>query len=149
MGAGRPTKYKPEYCQAIIDWFSGETTRTGIKTITTAKGTVIQEETILPEKLPLFERFAQSIGVCVDTLDEWQNRHRKFSEAYTRAKQIQKAFLNENSLMGLYESKYAIFLAKNITDMRDRTEVEHGITDSLADTIRQARERRDAATKKD
>ena len=124
MGAGRPTKYKPEYCQAIIDWFSGETTRTGIKTITTAKGTVIEEETILPEKLPLFERFAHSIGVNCDTLVEWATKHPQFSAAYMHAKQLQKSFLIENGIQGLYESKFAIFVAKNVTDMKDQTDVK-------------------------
>jgi hypothetical protein len=51
---GRPTKYKPEYCQAVIDHMS--------------KGFS-------------FEAFAGSILVAVDSLYEWTAVHPTFSEA--------------------------------------------------------------------
>jgi hypothetical protein len=120
---GRPTKYRKEYCQAIIEWFSGESFEKGLKTITTKKGTVIEEEVILPGKLPLFERFAESIGVSCETLVVWSNKHKEFLTAYTRAKQLQKSFLIENGVAGLYNPQFTIFVAKNVTDMKDKSEV--------------------------
>ena len=71
--------------------------------------------------------FAHKIGVCHDTLLEWCKRHPEFSEAYTCAKELQKQHLIECGLLGLFNSKFAIFTAKNITDMRDKQEIEHDI----------------------
>jgi hypothetical protein len=121
---GRPTKYKKEYCQAIIDWFSGEPVREGKKTFTTKAGTVIEEDIILPEKLPLFENFAHSIGVDCSTIVEWAKKFPEFSSAYIRAKELQKAFLINNGILGLYNPQFTIFVAKNVTDMRDKQQVE-------------------------
>ena len=54
MAGGRPSLYKPEYCQQVIDHMS--------------KG------------LP-FNSFAGVIGVCIDTLHEWVKTHEEFSFA--------------------------------------------------------------------
>ncbi len=120
---GRPTKYRSEYCQQLINFFSVEPTTEVKKTMTTAKGTIIEEPVQRANKLPTFERFAANLGVHVDTLIEWTRVHRAFSEAYARAKALQKDILNTNALLGLYDSHYAKFVAVNCTDMRDRQEI--------------------------
>ncbi len=52
--AGQPTKYKPEYCDALIVHLTG-----GLS----------------------FESYAGVIGVSRDSLYEWAKRHRAFSDA--------------------------------------------------------------------
>ncbi len=74
--------------------------------------------------LPTFEKFAVSIGVCVDTLNEWTKVHEEFSEAYKKCKNLQKDMLNDLAMRGFYNPTYTIFVAKNITDMRDKQEIE-------------------------
>ena len=103
---GRPTKYKPEFPALLLDYF---------------------HETIYErKKLPFLSLFArQYAGVCEDTAIEWTKVHPEFSEAYKKAKDMQKEFLIEQGLEGNYNTAFAIFTAKNITDMRDKQEVEH------------------------
>jgi hypothetical protein len=122
---GRPTKYRKEYCQKLVEFFSIEPTKEVTKTITTAKGTVIEEPVERAARLPTFERFAVNIGACVDTLIEWTKKHKEFSEAYTYAKALQKDILVTNGLLGLYDAGYAKFVSINCTDMRDRQERAH------------------------
>lgn len=57
MSAGRPTRYKSEYCQALLDHM---------------------------EQGLSFLSFAGTIGVCFDTLYEWERVHPEFSEAKKR-----------------------------------------------------------------
>ncbi|MFA5299123.1 MAG: hypothetical protein WC389_13025 [Lutibacter sp.] len=111
---GRPTKYKPEYCDIIVSYFIAEA-----------------EE----DKLPFLSKFAREIaGVCCDTAIEWTKEYPEFSESYKKAKDIQKEYLISHALDGKINPTAFIFTAKNITDMRDRQETEHkfeGIEDIL------------------
>jgi len=125
---GRPPKYKPEYCQIIIDYFDkppwvdkalphygkeGEVKWVDLKRIA--------------NPLPKFHEFAKSIGVDEITLLEWselkneegERKYPDFSKAYARAKNLQKWFLIENGLNNCYNPAFCIFVAKNVTDMRD------------------------------
>ena len=134
MGAGRPTKYKEEYCEEIVKYFSVEPYREVIVT-TEGKNFSKEDVKLVPNQLPFLSAFARHIGVTHDTLIEWTNVHPEFSEAYKKAKELQKEFLIENGLQGLYNPAFAIFTAKNITDMRDKQEIEHSGTISLAQQI--------------
>ncbi len=54
-GGGSPTKYRGEYCQKLIEHMGNQ----GLS----------------------YESFAGDVGVAVDTLYEWERRHKRFSEA--------------------------------------------------------------------
>ena len=99
---GAPTKYKPEYCEEIIKYFLDHT----------------------ENKLPLFEEFSTKIGVCVDSLKEWRDKHEDFSLAYQKAKEIQYTYYVEKMLKGEFNTAFGIFLGKNIFKMTDRHELE-------------------------
>lgn len=60
-GRGRPTDYRPEYCQSVIDDM--------------AKGYSLTA-------------FAGLIGVSRSTINEWMSAHPEFSEAVSRAKAL-------------------------------------------------------------
>ena len=128
---GRPTKYDPKYCEELIAFFSVPKSKQVVKKeklITKANGTTESEKeyVCIPEDLPTFEKFARNINVCYDTLiSEWCKNHKEFSEAYNIAKSLQKEFLVDNGLAGLYPPASFIFVAKNITDMKDKQELEH------------------------
>ncbi len=131
---GQPTKYKPEYCEELIKFFDRAPFRE-IEVVTKSKGGYEKiEKKRVPNQLPFFSAFARKIGVHVDTLHEWKKKHKEFSEAYKKAKALQKEFLIQNGLVGLYNATAFIFTAKNLTDMRDKTEVEHHI-DSLGQLL--------------
>lgn len=123
---GRPTKWAPEINDMIVEFFSAEPNRE-VERVNRKTGAAYSE--LVPNPLPHLSAFAREIGVSHDTLCEWakeENREKYpgFSEAYKKAKQLQKEFLIENGLNGLYNPAFAIFTAKNITDMRDRQEHE-------------------------
>lgn len=61
MISGRPTKYRPEYCQAIV-----ECAQRGFS----------------------LTAFAAEIGVCRDTISEWASVHPSFSAAARHAKSV-------------------------------------------------------------
>lgn len=126
---GRPTKYKPEYCQAIIDYFSIPQTKQLTKTYYTKAGTTIEEPIEKPNDLPFLEDFAWNIcGVPHTTMLQWVNKYPDFRIAYTRAKELQKAFMVRNGISGLYPPAAYAFTAKNITDMRDKTEIDASLS---------------------
>ena len=128
---GCPTLYDPKYNQEMIDYFDIEPYEERIELLSGDKFT---KETIklVPNKLPFISAFARKIGVCTDTLYEWEKVHEDFSETMKKARELQKEFLIHNSLQGLYNSTAFIFTAKNITDMRDKQEIEHSGNVSLS-----------------
>lgn len=104
MTMGRPTKYKVELNELIVAYFLFETKE---------------------GRLPFLSKFAREVaGVCENTMIEWTKEYEDFNEAYKKAKDIQKEFLIMQGLTGQYDRTFAIFTAKNITDMRDKTEVD-------------------------
>jgi len=125
---GRPTLYKEEYTQRMIDFFSTpyfkEVTKVIIK-----KGVPISIQVDVPNDFPLFEKFSVDIGVHRDTLNQWCKVHPSFSDSYKKAKELQKARLIQLTLSGYYNPTFSIFTAKNITDMNDTVITKHEKTD--------------------
>lgn len=124
---GRNSKYKPEYCKKIVKFFSEDPYKEKEVTKTSKKGEIINVFERIPNDIPYISAFAREIGVCVDTINEWSHKHRRFSVALKKAKELQKEFLITNGLLGLYNSTFAIFTAQNITDMRNQKQVEMSI----------------------
>jgi hypothetical protein len=138
MAGGRPTKYRKEYCDQLVKFFSKKPYRK-YKVLTTDRRSgreYIDEETRAVE-FPTLEIFAHKIGVNTDTIVQWaslvypedheyagQLKHPEFAAAYTRAKQLQKHILVVNGLMGYYNGSFATFVATNFTDMEAKTKSE-------------------------
>lgn len=134
---GRPTKFRPEYCEMIIKYFSKKPTRRVTIPHYNPDGSIKWKDfKIIPRDFPTFEGFAEKIGVDDDTLMRWANPEKKekypgFCGAYARAKNMQKKFLMVNGLAGHYNSQFAIFVAKNVTDMRDTKQVDATVNGNL------------------
>lgn len=122
---GRPSKYKPEYCEEIIEFFSVEPYREVEVTHRNKKGEEWTTSELRANKLPFFSAFARKINVDDDTLGRWCEAYPEFCGAYKKCKSLQKEFMIHNAISGLYNPASFIFTAKNITDMRDKQEVEH------------------------
>lgn len=144
--AGQPTKYDSKYCDQLIAYFDVQRYHDIIieeesKPSKWGTGTRKKMKRVAND-LPQFSAFARKIGVSYRTLLEWSKRayledvedetgahkkgelvHPEFAEAYETAKDLQKEFLIENGLQGHYPPASFIFVAKNITDMKDVTEV--------------------------
>lgn len=110
-GGGRPTKYKEEYCDKIVAYFDRPLTKIN------GNGKEVGCD------FPTFPGFAATIRVHKYTLIEWTRVHPKFSASYDIARQFQEHILVTNTMNGHYPQAFAIFIAKNTTDMRDQTDV--------------------------
>jgi len=125
MDRGRPSKYDEKYCDEIIDFFNREpysplmidSEDGGQVPVLTKAGAPV----LVPCRLPTFEGFAIKIGVHRETLLNWVDSNEDFFDAYKRAKDMQKDILIQNSLVGAYDKTFAIFTAKNVTDMKDKS----------------------------
>ncbi len=78
----------------------------------------------MPNRLPTLRNFAKEIKVDYSNVYRWIKKHKEFRHAFTQAKLIRKWFLIENGLQGMYNPAFAMFVAKNITNMRDVKGVE-------------------------
>lgn len=101
---GRPSKYKPEYCQMIIDHMAEGASMTS---------------------------FAAEIDVARSTLNEWVEEHPDFSEAVKKGKAKCAAWWErvgrKNAITGDGNATLVIFGLKNMgaEDWRDKQEIDH------------------------
>lgn len=99
---GRPTKYKPEYCQQLVTFMAGG---------------------------PGFEAFAGEIGVNIDTLHEWVKQHGDFSEAKKEAFGKNRLFWERISIGGMtglipnFNATVWVFSMKNRFGWRDKQDI--------------------------
>lgn len=102
---GRPTKYRKEYCEAVVEHMSDGASLTS---------------------------FAASIDVCRATINVWADEHPEFLEAVKAGKAKCAAWWERtartNAVEGTGNATLCIFGLKNMSedDWRDRKEVEHG-----------------------
>ena len=132
---GRPTLYRPEYCDMLIEYFDIEPTREVTRQIVNKAGEVVELVQTVPNDLPTLAGFCCKIHVHRDTLQEWAKVHPSFSVAIKHAKEHQERILVSNGITGFYDKTFAIFTAKNLISWRDKTEVEHDVSDPLKDLL--------------
>ena len=97
---GAPTKYRPEYCDQLVEFMAKGYTATA---------------------------FAGHIGVHRDTLNEWSRVHPAFSDAQKRGKAVCEKFLIDLGLSLINgDSKGSpapwVFMMKNICGWQDKKE---------------------------
>ncbi len=102
--AGRPTKYKPEYCEMLVEHMSQGASATS---------------------------FAAEIDIARSTINEWADAHPEFSEAVKRGKAKCAAWWEKTgrtqAIDGKGNATLVIFGLKNMAgeDWRDKQEIEH------------------------
>lgn len=131
----RPTKFKKKYNKILLDYFDIPPNYEFLEQKMAKNGEIYTKKALKPNKLPTFSEFAFEIGVSRDSLHEWakpenEKKYEGFSDTYKRAKGLQKNFLIQNGLLGLYPSNFAIFVATRITDMRRNPPVME-VTESI------------------
>lgn len=120
---GRPTKYREEYCEKIIQFFNRPKTKI-LTTVTTGKNDYEKvEEKEVAAPLPTLSGFALSINVNMDTLNQWCKVHPEFSESYKQAKELEAEFVVENAMRNLYAQPFSIFYMKNCHGWKDKQEL--------------------------
>lgn len=103
MAAGRPTDYKPEYCEMLVEHM---------------------------KKGFSFESFAAVVDCTRSTIYKWVETHPEFSDAQSKGKMHSAMFwenMGINGAMGALDGFNAsawIFNMKNRHNWRDKTETE-------------------------
>lgn len=126
MPLGRPTKYDPSFCEEIILYFSVKPYFKKAKAVHDEYGEEIESNEqgkVEVSDFPNFAGFAAQIGVHRETLLNWCDQHPDFFDAYKRAKELQENWLVVNGMAGNINTAFGIFIAKNVTDMRDNKEL--------------------------
>lgn len=114
---GRPTKYKPEYCQGFIDAM--------------AEGMSITQ-------------YAVSIGTTRQTLHSWKSNYPEFLDAYTRGVEIAEAYWEGELQKMMYDNKVNAPLVKlyfaNRFNWTDKQQTDHTSSDGkIIEVIRATR----------
>ena len=134
---GRPTKYKPKHCDKLIEFFDQEPYEdVEIDHYEKTKGkagkvVVWTDSKRVANKLPTLRDFAKTINVHVSNVYEWLNENstafqKEFRDAFMCAKGIRRDFLIQNGLQGLYPPASFKFVAINLTDMVDQSDLTSG-----------------------
>ena len=105
MKVGRPTKYKPEFCQEADEYLK----------------TVGKEQMHLPK----IESFAIRLGVSKDSLYEWAKLYPEFSDSLKKILLAQAQQLIDDGIYGGKEVNATIvkLLLQNNHGMRERTDL--------------------------
>lgn len=112
MAGGRPTEYKSEYAEMLLEYFDKK------PVIRDKEGNI---ESV--SEFPTLAGFCRTIGVWPQRLSEWGAKHEELAEAIKMAKCIQEEFLITNGMMGRYEKAFCIFACKNVIGWRDKQEI--------------------------
>jgi len=115
---GRPSKYEPRFCQAVVDMMGQGFSKTA---------------------------FAGSIGVSRDTLMNWCREHEEFFSAVKRGETARLQFLEQKLLDGIGTSSNAtreIFALKNAApdEWRDRQEISSDVRVTHEDRVKALKE---------
>jgi hypothetical protein len=141
---GRPTKYNPEYCKALVDFFMVEPYKEiDIPHYKNGEVSFIDKK-LIPNKLPTIEDWMTTIGISnYQTLHNWKEAHKEFFEAYTRALSLQKYFMAQNGLNGTFNAQFTQFVLHNTSDWKikheEKTENNVNITLMLPPNERDTR----------
>lgn len=113
---GRPTKYKEEFCEQMVDYFSQP------NWIGRKKGNDDIKEA---KEFPTFVEFASKIKVHDDTLSDWVHKHPTFSRAYKHCEKLQTQCITQNAFTGRYNAAFAMFFLKCNRGWNDNQVQEH------------------------
>lgn len=130
--AGAPTKYKEEYCQGIIDYFKNfePFEELPFKETVNEDGTTSTESKRFPVAPPSLTKYATSIDVCRDTLQEWKKVNPEFSVAFNKAKAIYEDVYCDGAMMGYYNHGFTALIMKNRFDWADKSESKNTNTNT-------------------
>ncbi|TAM53823.1 MAG: hypothetical protein EPN57_08680 [Paraburkholderia sp.] len=166
-GVGRPSVFRPEFCEMLLSFFRIDLEREVEVTKQDKEGKPVTVVEIVLNRFPTLTRFADSIDVTRQTLHDWATavesdgatlKHPEFSYAYTRAKDLQESLLIEGGMSGVYEPRFASLASKNLIGWRDQIDqtvtatVTQATTDDLnklyEDGIAKSRAARKAAERR-
>ena len=97
----KASKYDESYCELMLNYFTDP-----------------------DEVFPMFEGFANRLGVVSDTLREWRDTQPRFRDTYARCLDIQKQKLLVGGLTERFNAQIVKFMAINNHGMKEKIEQE-------------------------
>lgn len=124
MPGGRPTKYKKEYCEGIVNYFKDfePFEELPIEETIDAEGKTTSKTKRFPVAPPSLTKYATSIDVSRDTLHEWKKNHDEFSDAFAKAKAIYEDVYCDGALLGYYNHGFTALIMKNRFEWKEKSE---------------------------
>lgn len=138
---GRPSEYKPEHCDSIIDYFTNF--------LNEIKNTMYHEEIIQSDnwkgivettkqkryaQMPSKERRALKTWISIQCMRERQQKHQEFGDAIKKAEALIPLILQEWASNWLYNPNFVQFVLKNNYWWKDKTETESKVTLQLEES---------------
>jgi hypothetical protein len=115
---GRPTKYREDFPQKMIDYFKRPMWQYEEIEVATAKG--VQKITQkVPCEPPFVEGFCEEIMISKRTFYDWVEKYPDFSHAFSIAKQAQANRLANHAMLGGYNSSISKLILANCTDYKE------------------------------
>lgn len=108
---GRPTDYRDEYCEQVVEWGRQGKSRVWMAT---------------------------RIGVISETLSNWAKEHPEFFAALTLAKELEQAHWEDLGQENIKESGFSAstwsrsMAARFPRHWAEKKQIDHGVTDALA-----------------
>jgi len=123
---GRPTKYKEEFCDKVIDYLEGcqDEIDNYVKS-SGDKGETYQR--VVKVSLPTIEGFSSFLDVSVDSLERWGDKYPKFCGALNEIRREQKKRLLDKGLSGDYNPMIAKLILSSNHGMNEKKETEQTI----------------------
>ena len=122
---GRPTLYRPEYCDAVMEYFQRPREAREVKvSAENREGEWKQAYRTICAELPSIAGFCIELGISRNTLYEWQKAHADFRDSCARAVLLAESLVADRGNNGLYNAQFAAFYGKNVFGWKDKTEVE-------------------------
>lgn len=103
MPAGRPSKFKPEYCSKLINHMSG-----GLS----------------------YQSFPAVVDTCIKTLYEWEQSYPEFLHAKNIGRQKQQLYFEETGRRAIeggikdFNATAFVWMSKNMLGWRDKQDIE-------------------------
>lgn len=141
--AGRPTLYRPEMDEDLINYFSPEPLeKTTIQHYKNGQETW-KEEKFDAVPIPALCKWARERGLSTRAVNYWldpesEYHQPSFLRAYNVARSLRAAFLVDTAVLTRMAPNLAKFIMTNLTDMRDKTEVKHEAVQSFAELVQLA-----------
>ena len=95
----------------------------------------------IPNRIPTLTKFAKDKDISWKAIHNWIDPnsdyfHAEFLHAYKHARALRQGFLMDSAVIGHMPPNTFKFIAVNLTDMRDRQEVDRGVTDELGQMLK-------------
>jgi len=121
---GRPTKYRPELCADIIEFFNRPLYIKKVeRKCVDGEWTEVEHE--VPNRTPFLIHWIMKHDLCMQTPHNWCAEHPEFLVAYNKAKALQENFIVEHGIKGDHNGFMTFQTLKNVSGWRDKTEVEN------------------------